>query len=220
MTPRSSVATSSTTITTATTTRSSSYPRIGHTSIYNSAEQAEQCLSDYFPQFYYLLQMNPTALQRIRDSKVGFAVFAPSDAAIDSLGTEKLGLLEAACNDEDLLPIVELMVAFHVVSAPMTAEVMNKYNVVSTSVGELPVERSAEGMLNVNGANILQSYQFEDRTIQNYQDKDGNLLGSEVVEGGKKCIVHEVDGLVFPENLWNTLYMYYQSKNSEVGASE
>lgn len=130
---------------------------------------------------------------------------------MDSLGDENLRLLEAACNDPDLQQVVSRMAAYHVVSAPMTASIMGTYNVVSTSVGELPVEVAADGTMYVNGVQIIQSFQFEDQIIQNYQDRDGNVLGSEVVEGGKRCIIHEVAGLVCPDDLWQALYSYYQS---------
>ncbi|KAL7517382.1 hypothetical protein ACHAWX_002309 [Stephanocyclus meneghinianus] len=185
----------------------------------NSASQAEQHIYNQYPIFYYLLQQNPTALQRIRTSSSGYAVFVLSDEAMNALGPDKLQLLEYACNDADLLPIVETMISFHVVSVPVTVDIMAKYNVVSTSVGELPVEVMQDGAMYVNGVRLLQSYRFEDRLVQSYEDGDGNFLGSEMMEGGGKvCLLHEVDGMVSPEELWNTLYNYYLEKNSGAGA--
>ncbi|KAL3799933.1 hypothetical protein HJC23_007406 [Cyclotella cryptica] len=191
-----------------------------HTLLFsNSASQAEEHIYNQYPIFYYLLQQNPTALQRIRNSSSGYAVFVLSDEAMNALGQDKLQLLEYACNDADLLPIVETMASFHVVSVPMTVDIMTKYNVVSTGVGELPVEVTQDGAIYVNEARLLRSYRFEDRLVQNYEDGDGNLLGSETMEeGGKVCLVHEVDGMVSPEELWNTLYNYYIEKNSGAGA--
>lgn len=127
------------------------------------------------------------------------------------MGPEQLQLLEAACSVPDLQQILATMAAYHVVSAPMTAEIMGSYNVVTTRVGELPVEVSPDGTLYVNGRQIVQSYQFEDRVVKNYQDKDGNLLGSQSVEGGKRCIIHEVDGLVCPDELWHAMYSHFES---------
>eukprot|EP00571_Detonula_confervacea_P009580 CAMPEP_0172316984 /NCGR_PEP_ID=MMETSP1058-20130122/30183_1 /TAXON_ID=83371 /ORGANISM="Detonula confervacea, Strain CCMP 353" /LENGTH=185 /DNA_ID=CAMNT_0013031427 /DNA_START=239 /DNA_END=796 /DNA_ORIENTATION=+ len=177
----------------------------------SSREQAEQYLSESYPKFYSLLQKNPAALQRMRDSKAGFAVFAPSDAAIDSVGSEQLQLLEAAFNDPDLNQVLSRMAAYHMVSAPMTAEIMGAYNVVTTRVGELPVEVAPDGTMYVNGVQIIRSYQFQDQIIQNYQDKDGNLLGSEGVEGGKICIIHEVGGFISPDDLWHAMYSHFET---------
>lgn len=194
----------------------SSSPRAGlsktTTALSNSRDQAEQCLTESFPKFYYLLQQNQPALQRMHESTSGFAVLAPSDAAIDAMGPEQLAMLETACTDPALQQIVGRMAAYHIVSSPMTAEIMGQYNVVPTRVGELPVEMDPQdGTLYVNGRRIIQTYQFEDKLVQNYQDKDGNLLGSEAVEGGKRCIIHEVDGLVSPDDLWHAMYAHYES---------
>lgn len=147
----------------------------------------------------------------MRESTTGFAVLAPSDAALESLGQEQLQLLETACNDPDMQQVVSRMAAYHMISAPMTAEIMTAYNVVTTRVGELPVEVAQDGTMYVNGVRIIQSYQFEDKIVQNYQDKEGNLLGSQAVEGGKTCIIHEVEGLVCPDELWHAMYAHYQS---------
>lgn len=147
----------------------------------------------------------------MRESKTGFAVFAPSDAALDALGPDHIQMLEAASNDPGMQQIVSRMAAYHMVSAPMTAEIMGTYNVVSTRVGELPVEVGPDGTLYVNGVRVIQSYQFEDRIVQNYEDGQGNLLGSEAVEGGKRCIIHEVEGLVCPDELWHAMYAQFES---------
>ena len=50
-------------------------PRLRCTSLCNSRDQAEQYLVESYPQFYYLLQQNPAALQRMHESTTGFAVF-------------------------------------------------------------------------------------------------------------------------------------------------
>ena len=195
--------------------RSSSRNKIlSTTSLSSSREQAERCLYESYPKFYSLLQQNQAALQRMRDSKTGFAVFAPSDAVIDSMEPSQLQLLESAFNDPELQQVLSRMAAYHMVSAPMTAEIMGTYNVVSTRVGELPVEMGQDGMLYVNGVQIIQSYQFEDQIVQNYQDSEGNLLGSEAMEGsGKICIIHEVAGFVCPDELWHAMYSHYQSSS-------
>eukprot|EP00956_Cyclotella_meneghiniana_P037954 scaffold147063_cov68-Cyclotella_meneghiniana.AAC.5 len=188
-----------------------------HLHISNSAHQAEQHLLNQYPKFYYLLQQNPTCLERIRNSSRGFAIFAPSEEAMDALG-DSLNLLEYGCNDVDMLPIVQSMASHHVVSVPATVEIMKQFNVVSTSEGELPVQVH-EGSIYVNGARIIQCYKFEDSAVRNYEDKDGNLLGSEKVDtGGNVCLVYEMEGMVCPDESWEALYECYQSKNSEAGA--
>ena len=151
----------------------------------------------------------------MRGSKNGFAVFAPSDASIDNvLSADQIQLLEAASNDPGMQQIVSRMAAYHMVSVPMTSEIMATYNVVSTRVGELPVEVANDGSLYVNGVRIIQSSLFEDKMIQNYADSQGNILGSEAVEGGKTCIVHEVEGLVCPNELWEALYAQYETSGA------
>ena len=186
------------------------YRGVKSTALYSSREQAEQYLSDNFPKFYWLLQQNESALQNIRDTKTGFAIFAPSDNAIDALGSEQIGMLESALANPELSQVVTRMAAYHMVSIPATTEVMQQYGVVTTRVGELPIEVTQDGTMYVNGVQIIQSYQFEDQIVQNYQDTDGNLLGSENV-GGKTCIIHEVGGFVCPDELWQVIFEHYQS---------
>jgi len=152
--------------------------------LYSSREQAEQYLSENYPKFYWLLQNNESALQNIRDTRTGFTVFAPSDAAIDALGSEQIGMLESALANPELGQVVTRMAAYHMVSIPCTTDIMQQFGVVTTRVGELPIEVEQDGTMYVNGVQIIQSYQFEDQIVQNYQDTDGNLLGSENV-GGK-----------------------------------
>jgi hypothetical protein len=183
----------------------------------NSAKQAEQHISDRYPKFYYLIQQNPTCLERIRSSSRGFAIFAPSEEAMDALG-DALNLLEYSCSDVDMLPILQAMASYHVVSVPATVEIMKQFGVVSTPEGELPVEEY-DGSLYVNGARVVQCFRFEDNVMTNYQDKEGNLLGSERSQGdGIVCLVYEMEGMVCPDELWTALYECYQSKNSETGA--
>ena len=132
---------------------------------------------------------------------------------MDDLG-DSLNLLEYGCNDSEMLPIVQAMTAYHVVSVPITADTMRQFNVVSTPEGELPVQMH-EGSMYVNGVRILQCFRFEDNVVRNYEDKDGNLLGSETIEGeGSACLVYEMEGMVCPEELWEALYECYQSKSS------
>jgi len=179
------------------------------TTLYSSREQAEQYLSENYPKFYWLLQQNESALQNIRDTKTGFAIFAPTDGAIDALGSEQIGMLESALANPELSQVVTRMAAYHIVSIPATTEVMQQYGVVTTRVG-VPIEVSQDGTMYVNGVQIIQSYQFEDQIVQNYQDTDGNLLGSENV-GGKTCIIHEVGGFICPDELWQVIFEHYQS---------
>ena len=59
------------------------------------------------------LQLNPSALQRMREAKSGYAVFVVSDDNINAYYTEQFGLLESACVDEELQQIVQRMAAYH-----------------------------------------------------------------------------------------------------------
>ncbi len=154
------------------------------------------------------------ALQQMRESNVGFTVFAMSDAAFyNALMPEQLQLLEAACNEPQFLEVVSTMAAYHMASVPIAGDIMASFQVVTTRVGELPVEVASDGSgaLYVNGVRILQSYVFEDVIIQNYQDKDGNMIGSQTGEGGKRYIVHEVENLICPNELWQSLHSHFQS---------
>lgn len=179
----------------------------------NSINQAEHHISNKYPKFYYLMQQNPMCLERIRNSSRGFAIFAPSEEAMDNLG-DSLNLLEYGCNDADMLPIIQAMSSYHLVSVPVTVDIMQQFSVVSTPVGELPVQVH-DGSIYVNGSRIVQCYRFEDNVVRNYQDGYGNLLGSETVEGeGSVCLVYEMDGMICPDELWNALYECYQSNSS------
>ncbi len=154
------------------------------------------------------------ALQQMRESELGFAVFALSDAAFyDALMPGQLELLEAACNEPKLQQVVSTMAGYHMVSVPIMGEVMASFHVVTTRVGELPVVVAPDGSgaLFVNGVRILQSYVFEDVLVQNYQDKDGNMLGSQAGVGGQRFVVHEVENLVCPNELWQSIHSHFQS---------
>lgn len=169
------------------------------------------------------------ALQLLRNSKAGFAIFAPSDSCIasylgfhsDDAYSAANDLLEAACTNEEMQPVLAKIASYHVVSGPMTTEILEKYGVVSTPGGELSVsssfvkgeEEATRAMLTFeNGVNILSSCEFQNELIENVQDIHGNIVASNVIEGGiggKKCIVHEVNGFVAPENLWGVLFDYF-----------
>jgi uncharacterized surface protein with fasciclin (FAS1) repeats len=193
--------------------RHSIVSRSSATKLYsNSREQVENFLSESYPKFCSLLQQNPSALQQMRESEVGFAVFALTDAAF-ALMPQQLQLLEAACNEPRLQEVVSTMAAYHMISVPISGDVMASFQVVTTRVGELPVEVASDGSgaLYVNGVRILQSYVFEDVIIQNYQDKDGNMIGSQAGAGGKRYIVHEVESLICPNELWQSLHSHFQS---------
>lgn len=135
---------------------------------------------------------------------------------MDALG-DSLNLLEYGIADLDMLPIVQSMTAYHLVAVPVTTNIMSSFNVVSTSEGELPVHVQ-DGSIYVNEVRVVQCYRFEDSIVKNYQDKEGNLLGSETMhEEGRVCLIYEMEGMVCPKELWGSLFECYQSKNS--GAS-
>ncbi|KAL3762630.1 hypothetical protein ACHAW5_001223 [Stephanodiscus triporus] len=205
----------------------------------HSRDRAESYLSESYPRFCALLSACPAALDRMRESTSGYAVFAPSESAFDGLGDERLGLLDAAIErcvgggggggggggttttttNAMTAALLSTVVEYHMVSAPMTSEIMTAYGVVTTSVGEMPVEVAADGTMYVNGVRVVRSYQFEERSIVEYRDGRGNSLGT-VEEGaggrgggaaaggggGRVCVVHEVDGLLCPDELWRVMY--------------
>ncbi|KAK1733445.1 hypothetical protein QTG54_015860, partial [Skeletonema marinoi] len=174
-------------------------PSSSTTSLSSSRDKAEQYLSTTYPQFYYLLQQNPTALNLMRNSKSGFTLFAPSN---DSIAAYPCNLLSAACNNDDMQPVIAKMASYHIVNAPMSVELLGRYGVASTPGGELTttvVQHDDDGggvIMFENGVSVIESYEFQDELVQNVQDVNGNLVESSSVGGGKTCIVHEVDGFV------------------------
>lgn len=189
--------------------------RQSSSSLHGSRNEAETYLSQSYPKFYSFLQLNPSALQRMREAKSGYAVFAVSDDNINTYYTEQFGLLESACVDEELQQIVQRMASYHLVNMALTAENMSTFQVATTAVGELPVETDPNdgGSLYINGIKILHSYQFEDALELNHQDGEGNVLGSQVGMGNT-CIIHEVDGFVCPNDMWEVLYSHYNNQQS------
>lgn len=207
-------------------------------------DQAEQYLTETYPKFCTLLRQNPMALERMRSSTSGYAVFAPTDAAFDALGPERLHLLDMALyeidgneysnnnydsgGDGSLVDVLSTMAEYHMCSVPATADIMKTYGVVTTSMGELPVTVTEDGTtMYVNGVRVLRSYQFEERLVRDYRDVDGNCLGTEEViessEAGlttmRRCIIHETEGLVCPDELWNIMYARAQQSRPSSSAA-
>ena len=99
---------------------------------------------------------------------------------------------------------------------------MKTYGVVTTSMGELPVTVTEDGTtMYVNGVRVIRSYQFEERLVRDYRDVNGNCLGTEeVIESSetgfqmRRCIIHETEGLVCPDELWNIMYARAQMRPS------
>lgn len=201
-------------------------------------DQAEVYLTETYPKLCTLLRQNPMALERMRSSTSGYAVFAPNDLAFDALGPERLHLLDMALGeigdneynnnnydsggDGSLVDVLSTMAEYHMCSVPATADIMKTYGVVTTSMGELPVTVTEDGTtMYVNGARVIRSYQFEERLVRDYRDVDGNCLGTEEViessEAGfelRRCIIHETEGLVCPDELWNIMYARASSRTS------
>lgn len=155
-------------------------------------------------------------------------MFAPNDAAFDALGADRLSMLDVATSAygedgdrgamaSDMRDVVMAMAEYHMVSAPVTSDIMTKFGVVTTSMGEMNVDVDADGTMYVNGVRVLRSYQYEERSYIDYVDALGKSIGiEEVVSGGgdgrgdERCIiVHEVDGLVCPDMLWDVMYDVY-----------
>ncbi|KAL3811969.1 hypothetical protein ACHAXA_011296 [Cyclostephanos tholiformis] len=199
----------------------------------SSRERAERHLLTTYPKFCKLLYSNPTALERMRSSSSsGYAVFAPNDGAFDALGRDRLNMLDmalsyTAVDDDDvdvgisdMRDVVMAMAEYHMVSAPVTSDVMMKFGVVTTSMGEMNVDVDDDGTMYVNGVRVVRSYQYEDRSFIDYIDSMGNSLGTEEVserdgKEGRCIVVHEVDGLVCPEVLWDVIYdIYYRYSSS------
>jgi len=128
-------------------------------------------------------------MKAIVKADVGFTIFAPNEAAFIDLGEKKLDQLGDVRNDE----VTEKIASYHVILEPVTADELFNSGGVVTEGGEVPAERSIsggffgvggkeDGGVTLNGAKVVQSFQFADATITG--------------------IVHEVDAFVSPSIMW------------------
>lgn len=166
--------------------------------LFAASDSAEEYVASNHPSFYDLLSRNADAMKKMRSSEVGFTIFAPSESSYAAMGEKKVEQLSDVRNTE----MVEKMGAYHVIPEPVTSDMLFDSGGVISAGGELVVDRSTsggffgvggseDGGLLVNGARVVNSYNFVD------EGPDGNMI-----PGGKFCVVHETDGLVSPSVLW------------------
>ena len=158
--------------------------------LYDSVSDANEHVSANFPSCSDLLSKNADAMKSLNKSNEGFTIFAPNEAAFKALGDKKLGQLGDIRNVE----VAEKIAAYHVIAEPVTAKEMFNSGGIITSGGDVPIERTVsggvfgvggkeDGGVKVNGAKVLNSFEFPD-------------------DNGRKCIVHEVDNFISPNILW------------------
>ncbi len=152
--------------------------------------QVEQVIRDQYPKFMKLIMSkNADVWKQLSDaSSEGFTIFAPNDAAMNSLGEKKLSQLDDVRNGET----AEKIASYHAVDERVTAdELFNSGGVVSLG-GVIDVGRSKvggfmgiggqeDGGVTINGAKVVQSIQVD------------------------RCLIHEVDKLVSPDILFRYL---------------
>eukprot|EP00580_Thalassiosira_gravida_P002105 CAMPEP_0201611722 /NCGR_PEP_ID=MMETSP0492-20130828/20898_1 /ASSEMBLY_ACC=CAM_ASM_000837 /TAXON_ID=420259 /ORGANISM="Thalassiosira gravida, Strain GMp14c1" /LENGTH=199 /DNA_ID=CAMNT_0048077985 /DNA_START=19 /DNA_END=615 /DNA_ORIENTATION=- len=155
----------------------------------NTASDVEEFIAANYPSCSNLLSKNGDSMKAIVKADVGFTIFAPNEAAFIDLGEKKLDQLGDVRNDE----VTEKIASYHVILEPVTADELFNSGGVVTEGGEVPAERSIsggffgvggkeDGGVTLNGAKVVQSFQFADATITG--------------------IVHEVDAFVSPSIMW------------------
>ena len=156
----------------------------------NSATEAEEYVMKNFPTAWDLLQRNNDVMKKMNKAELGFTIFAPNEAAFQSLGDKRNGQLKDVRNEE----VVEKIAAYHIVAEPVTADQLFNSGGIVTEGGEVPAERSVSGGLfglggkedggvSLSGSKVVNSFEFGDKAE-------------------KFCIVHEMDGLISPSILW------------------
>ena len=132
-----------------------------------------------------IMSKNSDVWKEISEAKEGFTIFAPNDDAMRNIGEKRLGQLDDIRNDETARKIA----AFHAVTEPVSAqELFNSGGVVtvggvvdvgrSRTGGFLGIGAKEDGGTTVNGANVVQTLEFDD------------------------ALIHEMDALISPELLW------------------
>mmetsp|Transcript_41064 Transcript_41064/g.86145 ORF Transcript_41064/g.86145 Transcript_41064/m.86145 type:complete len:211 (+) Transcript_41064:76-708(+) len=155
----------------------------------NTVSDVEEFIAANYPSCSNLLSKNGDSMKAIVKADVGFTIFAPNEAAFIELGEKKLAQLGDVRNDE----VTEKIVSYHVILEPVTADELFNSGGVVTEGGEVPAERSIsggffgvggkeDGGVTLNGAKVVQSFQFADAKITG--------------------IVHEVDAFISPSIMW------------------
>lgn len=159
------------------------------TALSDSASDVEEFLASNYPSSSYLFAKNGDAMKGLIKAEGGFTIFAPNEAAFTAMGEKKCEQMEDVRNEE----LTGKIAAYHVILEPVTADQIFNSGGVVTEGGEVAVERSIsggflgvggkeDGGVTLNGAKVVQSYEFPDAT--------------------KMGIIHEVDGFVSPSTLW------------------
>jgi uncharacterized surface protein with fasciclin (FAS1) repeats len=159
----------------------------GHSALHATDTVAvEAYLADRYPLFMStILGKNDAVWKKLRETDQGYTIFAPTDAALNELGGNRLQQLQDIRNIETAAK----MCAYHAVIEPVTADELFASGGIITVGGDVPVGRSItggifgmggkeDGGVTVNGAKVLQTTQVEN------------------------CIIHETDSLISPQILW------------------
>ncbi|EJK52027.1 hypothetical protein THAOC_28745 [Thalassiosira oceanica] len=172
--------------------RPSASTRLRHLAVQQTTSDAEQVLAQTYSYFDWILKHNQEIAHHMREPGGGYTLFVPTDAAISNLGQEKLDCMEEASGDEALRPVLQALAAFHFVQIPLTLDEIlcegGQGGVIHTAGGDLQVQIGTGGKLSVNGVRVSQSYSFVDTTT------------------GKRAFLHETDGLLCPDEVWDILY--------------
>mmetsp|Transcript_38553 Transcript_38553/g.92874 ORF Transcript_38553/g.92874 Transcript_38553/m.92874 type:complete len:209 (+) Transcript_38553:102-728(+) len=155
----------------------------------DSASDVEDFIAANFPSCSNFLSKNGDSMKKIIKADVGFTIFAPNEAAFEDLGETKRNQLEDVRNGE----VTEKIASYHVILEPVTADQLFNSGGVITEGGEVPAERSVsggffgvggkeDGGVTLNGAKVVNSFEFTDAT--------------------KTGIVHEIDGFISPSIMW------------------
>lgn len=155
--------------------------------LYDTTSDVQEILKADYPIFYKLVMSKNADVWKSlnKESSGGFTIFAPSDAAMESLGKKKLNQLLDDRNRET----AEKIAAYHAVSEPVGAWELLNSGGVRTIGGNVKVGKSKsgdffgfggkeDGGVLLNGAKITQT-----REIDN-------------------CILHETNAIISPELLW------------------
>jgi uncharacterized surface protein with fasciclin (FAS1) repeats len=154
--------------------------------LFADLQNVKAYITEKYPEFDSLiLSKNQEVWKKLSDSSDGCTIFAPSNQAMQSLGSKKLEQLRDIRNDES----AQKMGAFHVVGERVTAEELFNSGGVLTLGGVVEVARSVTGgVFGIGGK----------------EDGGVALNGAKVTSTVDidKCLIHEVDTLISPLILW------------------
>lgn len=153
--------------------------------LHDTTLDVQDTLKSDYPIFYKLVMSKNADVWKSLRSSEGFTIFAPTDSAMEALGTKRLNQLLDDRNRET----AEKIAAYHAVSEPVGAWDLINSGGVRCLGGDVRVGKSkVGGFLGFGGK------------------EDGGILlnGAKITQTREidKCILHEVSALISPELLW------------------